>query len=301
MISLLNAYSSNKNKKEENITSNSSKGGILKNSQTNQSIFNKNNTVSTSSNSRMNEVLKKNTSTVPQVCKVHVAQDISTDEKESSSFSSTQPDEKSMEIEPAKIPEQNNNNTLNIRLENLKKARENQKKNLELKKLNKTSSVLPKKSPVNNNNILNSKSSVQNTENKKTPNEHVEEEQNTPNDKKYKRKSKMEKYKLWNKDCYFISIDPPVKLPDESKTRYKICFKYFSSPDNKVKRKTVCFGKKNIEYLVDHCDDDRNKMWLSKQRGYYTPFHKNFWINYLLCSEISINKAYNKALEILLQ
>lgn len=118
--------------------------------------------------------------------------------------------------------------------------------------------------------------------------------------KNYKRKSKMEKFAMWNKDCYFVSIDPPIPLPEESRTRYKIGFKYYCSIENKMKRKTIFFGKKDTQYFIDHKDENKNRLWLSKQRGYYTPFHKNFWINYLLCSETNIVKAYNKTIETLL-
>ena len=251
------------------------------------------------------------------------ANTISTDEKSTSSFTNSSSQEvhhNEMEIEKKNTNDENvtdKKNTLNIRLENLKKARENQKS-----KKNPTTIHLPEQSSTNkkidetpkeNNQIKKTSSEVVvinplkrkiaklEEEDQKHQQEQQQQQQQLPDEKqKYKRKSKMEKYKLWNKDCYFISIDPPVKLPDESKTRYKICFKYFSAVENKVKRKTICFGRKDTEYFIDHNDDERNRIWLSKQRGYYTPFHKNFWINYLLCSELSVNKAYNKTLEMLL-
>lgn len=116
----------------------------------------------------------------------------------------------------------------------------------------------------------------------------------------YKRKSKMEKYKMWTKDSHFVSIDPPIALPDGERSRYKISFKYFDPIDKKTKKKTMNFGKQGVEYYVDHGNEDKNKIWLSKQRGYYTPFHKNFWVNCILCSELSVLKAYNKTLSVLL-
>jgi hypothetical protein len=39
------------------------------------------------------------------------------------------------------------------------------------------------------------------------------------------------------------------------------------------------FGDRRIEYYIDHQDDEKNKVWLSRQRGSFTPFHKNFWVN----------------------
>lgn len=193
------------------------------------------------------------------------------------------------------------------RLNNLKKAREAQLKyrNEQSKLANPNSNNKPKpafevlpestggggatrKNSISNNRI------ISNAADEKNQNQYVQKKKN------YKRKSKMEKFKMWNSDCYFVSIDPPVNTPEFSKSRYKISFKYFCGIDKKFKRKTVVFGKKDTEYLVDHGDEDRNRIWLSKQRGYYTPFHKNFWINYLLCSDKNIQKAYNKTLENLL-
>ena len=56
----------------------------------------------------------------------------------------------------------------------------------------------------------------------------------------------------------------------------------------------IIFGDRDTEYYIDHQDDQKNKIWLSKQRGYYTPFHKNFWVSCILCSESSTLKSYNK-------
>ena len=55
----------------------------------------------------------------------------------------------------------------------------------------------------------------------------------TSTDKKtYKRKSKMEKYKMWTNTTKFTSIDPPIDLPDGSRYRYKITFKYQDEQNN---------------------------------------------------------------------
>ena len=124
----------------------------------------------------------------------------------------------------------------------------------------------------------------------------VESKKNAP----IKKKSKMERYAMWTKDCYFIAIDPPVALPDSSRSKYKVSFRYYCGVDKKEKKKTVFFGKKSTEYFIDHHNDEKNKLWLSKQRGYYTPFHKNFWINRFLCSDITIQKSYGRTVSELL-
>lgn len=123
---------------------------------------------------------------------------------------------------------------------------------------------------------------------------------NTPEKLPYKRKTKMDKYKMWVGESRFVSIDPPTTLEDNFKNRFKIVFRYFDPIDKKIKKKTMTFGRKGVEYLIDHGNEQQNKIWLSKQRGYYTPFHKNFWVNCILCSEKNILKAYNKTLSILL-
>ena len=124
--------------------------------------------------------------------------------------------------------------------------------------------------------------------------QHIKENPKVSTKPTYKRKTGMEKYQMWTTKSYFISIDPPVKLPDGDRKRFKISFKYFDSHTSKEKKKTISFGESNVEYYIDHLDEEKNRRYLSRQKGYYTPFHKNFWVNCLLCSESSLIKSYNK-------
>lgn len=210
------------------------------------------------------------------------------------------------------------------RITNLQKARESQQKqtikeqilsansfkNVEVKDYEKKSSptkgrisnqsgkvgdILCEKKPQSDlNESVNSKSNVQK----------IEQEDNIVTDdttkKKYKRKSKMEKYKMWTNDSRFVAIDYPIELTNSERSRFKVVFRYYDHSDKKIKRKTINFGKRDCEYLIDHNNDEKNKSWLARQRGYYTPFHKNFWISCLLCSENTVEKAYNKLISTLL-
>lgn len=101
------------------------------------------------------------------------------------------------------------------------------------------------------------------------------------------------KFESWG-TSELVSIDKPEAITGH-KQRFKVSFKY-TDGDGNVKRKTVRFGKSGSEYLVDHKDQMKNKMWLAKQRGYYTPFHKNFWVNCFLCSCDNIDDAYKTCL-----
>ena len=194
-----------------------------------------------------------------------------------------------------------------IRIENLEKARKRKDCKIQDEKrengyIHSTKITLEKNNVIstNSNNII-------------KPEEEDDEEiktqiaDNTPptlksNDPKkpYKRKTKMEKYAMWSEGSKFVSIDPPITLPETEKSRFKISFKYYDPRDQKTKKKTMCFGKQDVEYLIDHGDDQKTKAWLSRQRGYYTPFHKNFWISCLLCTERNIMKAYNRAIATLI-
>jgi hypothetical protein len=310
MISLLSQYSKN-NSSINNIPPNNSKNENASSQNKLREMYSK--VVAKNGQNVTSKLVKNNI----------IEENVDNDETDSSSFvTSSNNDETNFNNSSAVI---NNKNVSNNekRLENLKKAREahsnNKKKHDELINISKISdkkSAFTKNENFENQgrkNVIFAKTTNVNSLNtkKNTTRENIKEEyeqkinnndariDNEDNEtkKSYKRKTKLDKFKLWNKDCYFVSIDPPSKLPDTSKTRYKITFKYFCDNDKKIKRKTMFFGQKNIEYLVDHGDEDKNRLWLSKQRGYYTPFHKNFWINCLLCSEKNMLKAYNKAIE----
>ncbi len=114
-----------------------------------------------------------------------------------------------------------------------------------------------------------------------------------------KRKSKRELNELWTKDYKFISIDPPQENT-QGIYRYSISFKFKDPTDGKIKKKSIKFGKKDVKYLIDHKNDVENRRFLNKQKGYYSPFNKNFWCVSLLCSDVSIQKAYTKLLSTVL-
>lgn len=114
-----------------------------------------------------------------------------------------------------------------------------------------------------------------------------------------KKKTKYDKFRAWG-ESRLVYIEFPERLENNPSARFKVGFKFKDSNDGKLKRKTVKFGKKGFEYLIDHQDTERNKKWLNKQRGFYTPFHKNFWIVNLLCSEKTLQQAYNRCLSVLL-
>jgi hypothetical protein len=116
-----------------------------------------------------------------------------------------------------------------------------------------------------------------------------------PSEFKKKRKSKSEINNSWTRAHKFFCIDPPTVCAN-GKYKYQVVFKYTDPNDGKVKKKTIRFGRKDKEYLVDHQDDQKNKKMLSNMKAYYCPFHKNFWVVHLLCQDISINKAYTKLL-----
>ncbi len=110
-----------------------------------------------------------------------------------------------------------------------------------------------------------------------------------------KRKTKTEINSSWTRLHKFISIDPPTELKGE-KYRYSVSFRYYDPADGKQKKKSIKFGSHDKEYLIHHKDDIKNKNMLGKMKAYYCPFHKNFWVVSLLCSDIFLSKAYTKLL-----
>lgn len=112
-----------------------------------------------------------------------------------------------------------------------------------------------------------------------------------------KRKTKSEINNSWTRDHKLVSIDPPVENKSNPNIRYSVSFKFFSPDDNKVKKRTIKFGEAKKEYFIHHQDETKNKKMMSNFKAYYSPFHKNFWVLSLLCSENTLNKAYTKLLE----
>ena len=110
-----------------------------------------------------------------------------------------------------------------------------------------------------------------------------------------KRRSKKEIQEQWTRDYKFVSIDPPSELPSGN-LRYQVSFKYFDPNDKKTKKKTLRFGKRGVQYFIDHKNDVENRRFLNRQKAYYSPFSKNFWIVSLLCTELSIYKSYTRLL-----
>ncbi|HMW40262.1 MAG TPA: hypothetical protein PKD57_12725 [Saprospiraceae bacterium] len=112
-----------------------------------------------------------------------------------------------------------------------------------------------------------------------------------------KRKTKSEINNSWTRDHKLVSIDPPVENKTNPNIRYSVSFKFFCPSDNKIKKRTIKFGEAKKEYFIHHQDETKNKKMMSNFKAYYSPFHKNFWVLSLLCSENTLNKAYTKLLE----
>lgn len=123
------------------------------------------------------------------------------------------------------------------------------------------------------------------------------EKQKQLNTTEKKRRTKTEINNSWTRDHKLVSVDPPIEYNGKQNSRYSISFKYYSPEDKKIKKRSVKFGDRNKEYFIHHQDETRNKKMMSNFKAYYSPFHKNFWILSLLCSESTINKAYTKLLE----
>ena len=114
---------------------------------------------------------------------------------------------------------------------------------------------------------------------------------------KKKRIKESDKYDNWTENHKLLSIEPPLLLNQKNTNlRFKISFRYHDPSDGKSKRKTIRFGKKNQKYFVDDGDHTSRKKLMTRFKGYYTPFHKNFWVCALLSTEKNIYEAYTKLL-----
>lgn len=173
----------------------------------------------------------------------------------------------------------------------VKKIKPNEPTNPQIK----THSVIVEEKQKKSSNPLFVKKNIEPSKHNNTLNGENHQEQ--PKRKKLK---ESEKYELWTEEHKLLSIDPPSSLSDNAKItnlRYKISFRYFDPPSRRIKRKTIRFGKTDQEYFIDNGDTYKRKKLLAKFKGYYTPFHKNFWVTGLLCTENDIQTAYKKLRE----
>lgn len=120
---------------------------------------------------------------------------------------------------------------------------------------------------------------------------------NTPQEMVKKRRTKTEINNSWTRDHKLVSVDPPTEYTGKQNSRFCVSFKYYCPQDKKVKKRSIKFGDRKKQYFIDIQDEAKNKKMMSNFKAYYSPFHKNFWILALLCSENTLNKSYTKLID----
>ncbi len=97
---------------------------------------------------------------------------------------------------------------------------------------------------------------------------------------------KIKKIKpIWDSKHTLIDVQFPAELNKENmKKKYKLHITY-KDPSNKIRKKTIRFGKKNtIDFIEDGDNTKKNKL-MAKLGNTNNLFHQNFWRFHLLNGE----------------
>lgn len=109
------------------------------------------------------------------------------------------------------------------------------------------------------------------------PNPQIEKEKI----EKTKKKIKKEK-PVWDNKFTLIHVQFPIPIEKEGlKRKYKLNITYKDKED-KIRKKTIRFGKKNVHDFVDDHDEMKKRKIINKLGNTHNLFHQNFWRFHLL-------------------
>ena len=95
-------------------------------------------------------------------------------------------------------------------------------------------------------------------------------------------KKRIKKKLLWNSAYTIKNVSCPVALDSKSiKKRYKLNLEYADN-NNKLRKKTIRFGKNGVQEFIDDQNDEKKNRLLSKLGNTHNPLHANFWRFHLL-------------------
>lgn len=95
--------------------------------------------------------------------------------------------------------------------------------------------------------------------------------------------SKVKKFKpQWDTRYNLIEVQYPKEITnDKFKKRYKVSLTYKNN-ENKIKNKTIRFGRKDVKEFVDDSDPNKKNKICGKLGNTHNLFHGNFWRLHLL-------------------
>jgi len=97
---------------------------------------------------------------------------------------------------------------------------------------------------------------------------------------------KIKKIKpIWDSKHTLIDVQYPSELNKEKlKKKYKLHITY-KDPENKIRKKTIRFGKKNSSDFIEDGDIVKRNKIMAKLGNTNNLFHQNFWRFHLLNGE----------------
>ncbi len=95
--------------------------------------------------------------------------------------------------------------------------------------------------------------------------------------------TKVKKFKpQWDTRYNLIEVQYPKEISnDKFKKRYKVSLTYKNN-ENKIKNKTIRFGRKDVKEFVDDSDPNKKNKICGKLGNTHNLFHGNFWRLHLL-------------------
>lgn len=101
---------------------------------------------------------------------------------------------------------------------------------------------------------------------------------------------------IWNVNWKFIKVDPPMQIKHPKiKKKYVITFRY--TDGSKVHQKTIKFGTQEQDDYIDHKDEKKREVTMTRIRNYDNPLKGNYWRYNLLNRYPNIIDAYTNFLK----
>ncbi len=90
---------------------------------------------------------------------------------------------------------------------------------------------------------------------------------------------------VWDAKYTLIDVQFPIAIEKEGlKKKYKLNIT-FKDKENKIRKKTIRFGKKSVNDYIDDFDENKKKKIINKLGNTHNLFHPNFWRFHLLNGE----------------
>ena len=101
---------------------------------------------------------------------------------------------------------------------------------------------------------------------------------------------------VWDVNWKFIKVDPPMQIKHpKMKKKYVITFRF--TDGQRIHQKTIKFGTQEQDDYIDHKDEKKREVTMTRIRNYDNPLKGNYWRYNLLNKYPNIYDAYTNFLK----